>query len=119
MIVKSREYGQQVKQWQKEQPSNPFLHTLPTLDREVLRFARIDRQTAALTAVKALRSLLRRRQRRKAPAALDEITETPAPQNPATGKPFDIAWKMVSRRSPIRSRRAVDVYDQNPQMTMA
>ena len=70
----------------KEQPENPFqvFGFYPAVER----LARADRQLAALTAVEALRSYAAAHDG-KLPAKLSDVTETPVPENPATGAPFD------------------------------
>jgi hypothetical protein len=72
----------------EEQPANPFLKTLPALQKCVLPFARADRELAALTAVEALRSYAAAHDG-KLPARLDDVTETPVPENPVIGRPFE------------------------------
>jgi hypothetical protein len=51
-------------------------------------FARSDRELAALTAVEALRSYAADHDG-QLPAKLADVTETPVPENPATGEPFE------------------------------
>ena len=70
-----------------EQPGNPFL---PMFDvgKATAKFAQVDRQMAALTTVEAIRSYAAANGG-KLPQHLEDITETPAPANPATGKPFE------------------------------
>jgi hypothetical protein len=50
--------------------------------------ARTDRQTAALAAVEAIRSYAAANGG-ALPKSLDDVKETPVPENPATGKPFE------------------------------
>jgi hypothetical protein len=54
------------------------------------KFARADRQLAALMAVEALRAYAAANGG-KLPERLDEVVETPVPANPMTGKPFTYA----------------------------
>jgi hypothetical protein len=72
----------------KEQPANPFLYSTPSLHRGVWAFAKTDRQLAALTAVEAIRSYAAANGG-ALPKRLEDVIETPIPQNPATGKPFE------------------------------
>lgn len=51
-------------------------------------FARTDRQLAALAAVEAIRCYAAAH-RSALPRQLADVTETPVPQNPATGKAFE------------------------------
>ncbi len=74
----------------QEQPSNPLAKTLPVVTDIVRKFARADRTLAALAAVEALRAYAAANGG-KLPERLEEVTETPVPQNPATGKPFQYA----------------------------
>jgi hypothetical protein len=84
----SRSYADRLEQLIDEQPANPFLKTLPALQKCVLPFARADRELAALTAVEALRSYAAANGG-KMPARLEDMTETPVPENPLTGRPFE------------------------------
>jgi hypothetical protein len=71
----------------RQQPGNPFLPMLD-LSKPVAKFAIVDRQMAALATVEAIRSYAAANGG-KLPQHLEDITDTPAPANPATGKPFD------------------------------
>ena len=84
----SRSYSDRLEQLIDEQPANPFLKTLPALQKCVLPFARADRELAALTAVEALRSYAAANGGRL-PAQLEDVKDTPVPANPITGKPFE------------------------------
>jgi hypothetical protein len=70
-----------------DEPGNPFV-PMVEMDKVISRFARVDRQIAALTAVEAIRSYAAANGG-NLPQHLGDITETPAPANPATGKPFE------------------------------
>jgi hypothetical protein len=72
----------------REQPANAFLQTLSDFHGIYVKFARIDRQLAALTTVEAIRSYAAANNG-QLPAQLSDITETPVPLNPATGEPFE------------------------------
>ena len=71
-----------------EYPGNPFLAVAPAVQKYFVTFARADRQQAALTAVEALRSYAAAHDG-KLPERLADLTDTPAPDNPLTGRPFD------------------------------
>ena len=88
LLAKGREYTSAVAKLVNEQPANPFLRMLPTIDRAIWSFARTDRQFAALTGVEALRSYAAAHAG-ALPQHLQDVTETPVPENPATGKPFE------------------------------
>lgn len=80
-------YAAQLAKLIDEQPANPFLKTLPALQKCVWPFARGDRELAALAAVEALRSYAATNG--KLPARLEDVTETPVPANPVTGRSFE------------------------------
>jgi hypothetical protein len=88
MLAKSDGYAAKVEALTKAQPANPFFKWLPTVHKGVVTFAKLDRQVAALSVVEAIRSYSAEHGG-ALPAKLDEITETPAPLNPATGKQFE------------------------------
>jgi hypothetical protein len=88
LLTKSREFDERYERLQSEQPGNPFLHSLPQLAKVTWTFARADRELAALTAVEAIRSYAAAHDG-KLPERLSDITVTPAPDNPATGLPFE------------------------------
>jgi len=69
---------------------DPLAQTLPVMTGVVGKFARADRQLAALTAVEALRAYAAANGG-KLPEQLDDVVETPVPANPMTGKPFTYA----------------------------
>lgn len=72
----------------KNNPTNPLLVFVATLHKAVWTFARTDRQTTALAAVEAIRSYAAANNG-ALPKSLDAVKETPVPENPATGKPFE------------------------------
>jgi hypothetical protein len=86
LLPRSKQQSEAVARLRDEQPGNPF--QVYGFESTVRRFARADRQLAALTAVEALRSYAAANSGRL-PERLDEVTETPVPANPATGKPFE------------------------------
>ncbi|HEY7089455.1 MAG TPA: hypothetical protein VH518_15260 [Tepidisphaeraceae bacterium] len=88
MLTKTREVSLDLDRLRREQPSNPFIELVAPLHNAVLSVARADRQIAALTAVEAVRSYAAANGG-KLPDRLDDVTDTPVPVNPLTGKPFD------------------------------
>jgi len=72
----------------REQRGNPFLQVILNLHKPAASFALADRQLAALTAVEAIRSYAAANAG-KLPAKLQDVTETPVPENPMTARPFD------------------------------
>jgi hypothetical protein len=88
LIARTREAAERLAARKKSQPANPFLEVVEGHTRIVDRFARADRQLAALTAVEAIRSYAAMNAG-KLPSKLDDVTETPVPLNPMTGKAFE------------------------------
>lgn len=88
LIPRAYEAAERLAALKKSQPANPFLELVEGAQRMVERVARADRQLAALTAVEALRSYAAAHDG-KLPENLDDVTETPVPMNPATGKAFE------------------------------
>jgi hypothetical protein len=88
LLARSTEAAARGEKIGKSQPANPFLHSAPSLHKAVWAFAKTDRQLAALAAVEAIRSYAAANGG-KLPAKTDDVTETPIPMNPATGKPFE------------------------------
>ena len=86
LMAKAQDYAQQVEKIRNEQPANPF--QLWGVSKAIASFARIDRQFAALTAVEAIRSYAAAHNG-ELPARLADVTDTPVPPNPVTGKPFE------------------------------
>jgi hypothetical protein len=67
---------------------NMFAILAPSLTRPIEGYAQGDRTRAALTAVEALRSYAAAHDGHL-PAALADVTDTPVPDNPVTGRPFE------------------------------
>lgn len=67
---------------------NPFLLFLSDCSRFLLTNARLDRTQAALTTVEALRAYAATHAN-TLPASLADLVDTPAPNNPITGLPFE------------------------------
>ncbi|HZZ42312.1 MAG TPA: hypothetical protein VFE58_05200 [Tepidisphaeraceae bacterium] len=88
ILAKTNDYNNEITRLKKEQPTNPFFKFLSDMHRVAYSFARTDRELAALTTVEALRSYASSHDG-SLPAHLEDITETPAPINPATGDPFE------------------------------
>jgi hypothetical protein len=86
LLTKAREQAAQAERLRREQPANPL--QVFAVESVIKRFAQVDRQLAAMTAVEALRSYAAANNG-KLPAKLQDVTETPVPENPATGKPFE------------------------------
>jgi hypothetical protein len=75
-------------QTQSKLPCDVFLTWVASLVPATERYMRMDRELAALTDVEAIRSYAAANNG-KLPAHLEEITDTPALDNPRTGQPFD------------------------------
>lgn len=90
LIPRARQAAERLFKLKKSQPGNPFLEVVEGSGRMVERFARADRQLAALTTVEAIRSYAAANGG-KLPAKLDDVTDTPVPLNPITGKAFEYA----------------------------
>jgi hypothetical protein len=88
LLEKSNEYDALARKLKRDQPYNEFLQMLPTIHRAVWTFARADRELAAMTAVEAIRSYAAANDG-KLPDKLEDISDTPVPDNPATGLPFE------------------------------
>jgi len=80
--------GRKLSELKSGQPANVFVAAAPTLNRAALTFARCDRVFAALTDVEAIRSWAAAHGG-ALPDSLQQITDTPALDNPRTDKPFD------------------------------
>jgi len=72
----------------RDQPANLFMEFVGTYERAAETFCRLDRQIAALTDVEAIRSYAAANSG-TLPDHLQDITDTPALDNPRTGKPFN------------------------------
>jgi hypothetical protein len=70
---------------------NLFAIAVPSFARSIEGFAQIDRTRAAFTAVEAIRSYAAAHGARL-PDHLVDVTETPVPDNPVTGRPFE--WRV-------------------------
>jgi hypothetical protein len=103
-LAKTREAVAAMKKMKSDQPSNPFL-PMVGMDKVIGQFAKVDRQIAALTAVEAIRSYAAGHEG-KLPQHLEDITETPAPADPVTGKPFEYR---LENDSAILSATELDV----------
>ena len=87
-LAKLQDYDKLAAKWKREQPTNPFIFALPVIRKGVLNFARADRELAAMTTVEALRAYAAANNN-TLPAHLEDVSDTPVPENPLTGKPFD------------------------------
>jgi hypothetical protein len=88
MASKLHDLSEQVKKDSENWPTDPFRVLLPAIERLPMTYIRLDRQTAALIAVEAIRSYAASHNGRL-PDRLQDITDTPVLDNPATGKPFE------------------------------
>jgi hypothetical protein len=88
LLVKSSEFDDFKNKLIDEQPQNFFLQALGSIHKPIWRAAEADRQTAALATVEAIRSYAAAHNH-QIPAHLADIKDTPAPDNPATGLPFE------------------------------
>jgi hypothetical protein len=84
--LKSREAT--LAELRRSQPANPFLQAASTGYNAARTYARADRQVAALACVEAIRSYAAGHDG-ALPTKLADIEETPAPDNPATGRAFE------------------------------
>jgi hypothetical protein len=87
-LAKAAQHDQNVARLRSQQRGNPFFQAGSEVHGVLWRYARADRQLAALMAVEAIRSYAAANGG-KLPARLEDITDTPVPNNPATGKPFE------------------------------
>lgn len=88
LLAESDKYAKFAEKLKVDEPANPFVQALPSIHKAIWSFARTDRQLAALTAIEALRSYAAAHGG-TLPQHLEDVTETPVPANPATGKSFD------------------------------
>ena len=86
-LAKSSQEVDAMNKKKQGQPGNPFLPMFD-VNKTIANFAKVDRQMAAMTTVEAIRSYAAANGG-KLPAHLEDIAETPAPENPATGKAFE------------------------------
>jgi hypothetical protein len=66
--------------------NNPLMKLIPG-HRAMAQFARLERQAAWIQTVEAVRAYAAAHDH-KLPSSLNDLTETPAPLDPMTGKPF-------------------------------
>jgi len=91
-IMQMNRVSLRLKQLTMEEPANAFFGWLMDATRMTQTLARGDRVLAALTDVEAIRSYAAANGG-KLPASLDDISDTPAMDNPRTGKPFNYQIK--------------------------
>jgi hypothetical protein len=87
-LLKSSEHDNRIAKLRSEQRANPFFYAESEVRALVWKFARADRQHEALRIVEAIRSYASANGG-KLPKRLADIAETPVPENPATGEPFE------------------------------
>ncbi len=75
------------RKWEKANRGNPFAALLGAFSKAFFYQARQDRRIAALRCIEAVRMFAARNDGRL-PKRLDELTDTPAPIDPVTGKDF-------------------------------
>ena len=88
LLAKSREYDESINKLVHDYPMNFFLEALSRIHKGVWHAAEVDRQIAALTTIEAIRAYAAANNG-QLPARLEDIKDTPAPDNPVTGLPFD------------------------------
>jgi hypothetical protein len=88
MLEKMQDLRARLQQTRRDEPVNPFRAFISALDKAAVRYARVERQEAALMAVEAIRSHATANGG-KLPDKLEEIGETPVLPNPLTGLAFE------------------------------
>jgi hypothetical protein len=88
IIARFRESTEKYQRMQKDEPANAFLMWVGSFDRAATTYARGDRLRAALADVEAIRSYAAAHDG-ALPANLQDITDTPALENPLTGRAFE------------------------------
>ncbi|HUB24837.1 MAG TPA: hypothetical protein VL992_05355 [Tepidisphaeraceae bacterium] len=88
LLKQAADFDRRAKRMALDEPANPFLEWIASIDKAARRFARADRLMAAMTDVEAIRSYAATNGG-KLPEHLQDITATPALDNPRTGRPFD------------------------------
>ncbi|HEY4232320.1 MAG TPA: hypothetical protein VGM76_02755 [Lacipirellulaceae bacterium] len=88
LLSRSAEVTTRVMKQMAEQPANPFLQYFPAVLHAAWSFDRADRERTALAAVEALRSYAAANGG-KLPARLEDVKDTPVPNNPVTSRPFE------------------------------
>ena len=91
MLQKGAEVAKRQAALKKQMPGTPFFPMLD-LAKTMGRFAIADRQRAALVNVEAIRSYAAANGG-KPPQRLEDITDTPAMENPLTGESFEYVVK--------------------------
>lgn len=92
LLARTKAYETKAEELMRSQPANPFLQRPNSTYNVVRTYARADRQAAALACAEAIRSYAAAHGG-ALPAKLEAIVETPAPQNPATGRAFEYRVK--------------------------
>jgi hypothetical protein len=93
-----------------ERDGNTLIALIPSVHRACLTAVKLDRRVAALQTVEALRNYAAAHGG-ALPARLEELSETPAADDPSTGKPFvyRVAGNQVTLESPAPpGERAAD-----------
>jgi hypothetical protein len=88
MLARQIKINDRIKQMRVDEPANPLVFMVPINPFVAWRCAWVDRQWAALTAIEAI-SAYAAADGGKLPTRLEDVIETPVPNNPATDKPFE------------------------------
>jgi hypothetical protein len=87
LAAKEKDFQEQIHRLQLAEPCNIFLNWTAGINRGAERYMRLDRELAALADVEAIRSYATANGG-TLPAHLEDISDTPALDNPRTGRPF-------------------------------
>jgi hypothetical protein len=88
LLERAADFDRRAHQLAADEPANPFLEWVSSIRKGVDRLSRADRMLAAMTDVEAIRSYAATNGG-KLPEHLADIIDTPALDNPRSGKPFD------------------------------
>jgi hypothetical protein len=88
------------RQQQSDAPAQFFLAVIPAAARAATQLALLDRRIAMLQTVEGIRAYAAANAG-KLPPKLEDMTETPAPPDPTTGKPF--AYHIEGGRATLES----------------
>lgn len=86
-----RNADQEIKRSREQLIAVPLLLLLPAIEKVLFATVRTDRRVCALRCLEAVRDYAA--QHGKLPEKLEDITEVPIPNDPATGKPFEYSLK--------------------------
>lgn len=77
----------EIEQAKTADAGSPLLRLVPALQTAMQRFMKLDRRIASLQCVEAIRAYAASHEG-KLPEKLEDLIDTPAPLDPATGEPF-------------------------------